>query len=102
MPTAKIQAKIVRKEMGITHKEFYDELPHLLSGIPYHQDENSIKFQLKGKNIEIMLGPEGSRQLGRSVRLPVTSVKICFSGCSEEQIAAFIKHFNLRFMKGGG
>jgi hypothetical protein len=102
MGTDKEQATIVTKEMGITHKEFYDELPHLLSGIPYHHDKDSIKFQLKDKNIEITLGPEGSRQLGRSVRLPVTLVTIRFSGCSEQQIAAFIKHFNLRFMKGGG
>ena len=102
MATDKEQATIVKKEMGITHKEFYDELPRLLSGIPYLQGEDSIKFQLNGKNIEITLGPEESRLLGRSMCLPTTLVKIRFSGCPEEQIAAFIKHFNLRFMKGGG
>lgn len=102
MVTDKEQTKVVEKELGITHKEFYDLLPHLLSGIPYRQNENCITFQRDGKNIEIALGPEGSRQLGRSMRLPVTLVKIRFSDCSEEQIATFIKYFNLKFMKGGG
>jgi hypothetical protein len=30
------QPKTIRKEMGITHKDFYGELPNLLDGIPYH------------------------------------------------------------------
>ncbi|MDA3833848.1 MAG: hypothetical protein PF495_10655 [Spirochaetales bacterium] len=76
MATDKEQTAIVKKEMGLTHKEFYQELPRLLSGISYHHGEDRIKFQLNGKKAEISLEPERSRQLGRSVRLPVTLHRI--------------------------
>ncbi len=102
MGTVKEQIKTVKKEMGITHKDFYAELPDLLNGIPYHQSEDTIKFQLNHKNVEITLGPEGVRKLGLSIRLPVTFVILRFFSFSEEEISGFIKHFNLRFMKGGG
>jgi hypothetical protein len=102
MEADKEQITIVRKEMGITHKDFYGELPTLLNGIPYYQSEDTIKFQLNHKNAEIILGPEGVRELGQSVRLPVTFVTLRFFEFSEEDVSCFIKHFNLRFMKGGG
>ena len=102
METDKERPIIVQKEMGITHKDFYGELPNLLNDIPYHHIEDTIKFQLNHKNIEIILAPEGFRELGRSIRLPVTFVTFRFFDFSEEEISGFIKHFNLKFMKGGG
>ena len=93
---------IVEKEMGITHKDFYGELPNLLDGIPYHQTEETIRFQVNGKTIEIILGPEGCRHLGQSMRLPATLVTLRFFDCSENEIDNFIKHFNLKYMRGGG
>ena len=102
MEAGRKQPTVVKKEMGITHKDFYAEPPVLLNEIPYQQTENTIRFQLNGKRIEIVLGPEEIRQIGRSVRLPVTLVEIRFFACSEEEISDFVRHFNLRFMKGGG
>ena len=102
MKTDKEQPKVVQKEMGITHKDFYGEIPNLLNDIPYHHIENTIKFKLNHKAVEIILGPEGVRELGRSIRLPVTFVTLRFFDFSEEEIGGFIKHFNLKFMKGGG
>lgn len=102
MKTESEQLTTVEKEMGITHKDFYSELPNLLNDIPYHQSEEIIKFQLNGKNIEIILGPEKVRELGKSLRLPVTFVALRFFGFSEEEIKGFIRHFDLKFMKGGG
>lgn len=102
MSADKAQPTVINKEMGIRHKEFYDELPRLLRGIPYQQSKGSIQFQLHGKDVEIRLGPEGIRQLGQSMQLPVTPLEISFTDCSEEQIETFIKHFDLIFLKGGG
>ena len=93
---------VVKKEMGITHKDFYVELPALLDDIPYQQIEETIVFQLYGKRIEIVLGAEEVRQLGPSVRLPVTGVTMRFFDFSAKEISDFVRHFNLRFMKGGG
>jgi len=102
METERGQPTVVKKEMGITHKDFYAELPNLLEDIPYQQSEDTTRFKLHGKKIEIMLGPEGVRELGRSVRLPVTVVILRFFYFSEEEVRDFIGHFNLKFMRGGG
>jgi hypothetical protein len=102
MTTDKEQLTIVKKEMGITHKDFYGELPALLNDLPYHHNKDIITFQLNHKNVEIALGPEGVREITRSMRLPVTVVTIRFHDFSEEEIDDFIKRFNLKFMKGGG
>jgi hypothetical protein len=102
MATDQEQLTIVKKEMGITHKDFYGELPNLFKDIPYRQSEETIRFQINGKKVEIVLAPETVRELGRSVRLPVTFVTLRFFACSKEEIDGFIRHFNLKFMKGGG
>ena len=102
MEIGKEQITIVKKEMGITHKDFFGELPVLLHSIPYHHSKDIITFQLNHKNVEIILGPEGVREITRSVRLPVTVVTIRFLDFSAEEVSKFIKRFNLRFMKGGG
>jgi hypothetical protein len=96
------QQKTIRKEMGITHKEFYAELPVLLDNIPYRQHLDTISFQLHGKHMEIILGPEELRAVGPTVRLPVTVVTLCFHDFTEQEVRDFVRHFNLRFMKGGG
>ncbi len=102
MTTDKEHLKIVSKEMGLTHKDFYGELANLLNDTPYKRSKDTIKFQFNHKNIEIILGPEGVRELSRSVRLPVTLVTFHLFDFTEEEVSNFIKHFNLKFMKGGG
>lgn len=102
MKTEQAQTFILRKEMGVTHSEFISKLPELLHDIPYQHIKDTIRFQLRGKSVEIVLGPEQVRKLGPSVRLPVTVVNLRFHDCSENEINTFIKHFNLKFMKGGG
>ena len=102
MATGSGHLTVVKKEMGITHKDFYAELPTLLDKIPYQQTGDTISFQLNGKKMEIVLGPEKVREIGRSVRLPVTFVTLRFHDFSEEERDDFVRRFNLRFMKGGG
>ena len=52
METERGEITTVVKEMGLTHNDFYHELPHLLHGIPYRQSENTVTFKLNGKKIE--------------------------------------------------
>jgi hypothetical protein len=96
------QPKTIKKEMGMTHKDFYAELPNLPGGIPCHLHEDTISFELRGKRVEINLGLEEVRKIGPSVTLPVTIVTLRFFAFSEEETSDFIRHFNLKFMKGGG
>ena len=102
MQTGQEKLTVVKKEMGITHQDFYAELPTLLDEIPYQKAGKTIVFELDGKRIEIVLGPEEIRQLGQSMRLPITLVTLRFFDSSAKEISDFVRHFNLRFMKGGG
>ena len=102
MQTSQNEPITITKEMGLTHQEFYEKLPRLLKEIPYQQANHTIQFQLHGKEVEISLGPEGVRELSKTARLPVTFVTLRFFGCLEAEIKAFVDHFNLRFLKGGG
>ena len=102
MQTGQGPLTVITKEMGITHKDFYAELPALFDNNPYQKTEETIVCKLGGKRIEIILGPEQVRQLGRSVRLPVTAVNLRFFDFSAREISDFVRQFNLRFMKGGG
>ena len=102
MGTNKGRPTVIEKEMGITHKDFYAELPTLLQDTPYRQHEDVISVQLHGKQMEINLGPEQVREVGPMVRLPFTRVTLRFHDFSKQEISDFVRHFNLRFMKGGG
>ena len=102
MDTVKDKITTIEKEMGITHKDFYAELPNLLGNSPYQKTGDIIHFQYIGKEVEISLGPEGVRKVGPSVRLPVTFITLRLFDFSEKEIRGVIDHFNLKFMKGGG
>lgn len=102
MSAKREQLTTVKKEMGITHNEFYTELANLLDGIPYQQTDDTITFQVNGKKVEITLEVEGFRLLGKSVRLPVTPVTLRFFDFSEDEQDIFLRRFNIKFMKGGG
>ena len=93
---------VIEKEMGITHKDFYAELPVLLENIPYRQHKDTISIELHGRSMEIVIGPEQVREVGPTVRMPMTVVTMRFPGYTEQEISDFVRHFNLRFMKGGG
>ncbi len=93
---------VVKKEMGLTHQEFFDKLPVLLNAIPYQHSKDCIRFQFNQKNIEIILEAEGVRELSSSMRRPVTFVTLRFFDFSEGEIGRFVEHFNRIFLKGGG
>lgn len=102
MTSGQGQMTTVEKEMGLTHKDFFSVLPDLLAGIPYEQCDDTIRFRLHDKQVEIMLAPEGVREVGRSFRLPVTLVTLRFYGFTDKERNDFVRRFNMKYMKGGG
>jgi hypothetical protein len=93
---------VIKKEMGLTHREFYTELPNLLEGTPCRQSDDTIHFQDNGRTVEIVLGKQGFRELSHSMRMPVTPVTLRLHDFPDNEVEPFIRRFNLRFMKGGG
>ena len=53
------------------------------------------------KRLEITLGPERTRQIGR-LSVPVTDVRMEFSGYTEAEAEDALKLFDRMFQKGGG
>ena len=54
-----------------------------------------------GQLLEISLGEERQRQLG-ALALPVTDVRLRFSGFEVQELQRFIKRFDLVYQRGGG
>lgn len=102
MTDSSSKVTVIKKEMGLTHREFYTELPNLLAGTPCRQTGDTIHFQDHGRSVEIVLGEQGFRELSHSMRMPVTPVTLRLYDFPDDEVDTFVRQFNLRFMKGGG
>lgn len=89
--------------MGISHREFHRLLPAAVPGFRVLGSGDSWRAeQLAGEQLlEISLGVERQRQLG-ALALPVTDVRLRFSGFDEQELQRFIKRFDLAYQRGGG
>ena len=92
--------KIVR-EMGYTHADFFRLLPGAMGKHSYEVDGLQVHCQLSTGSLTITLGPEGERRLVLVV-IPRTEIVFEFEYVSDEDRLAFMKYFDLRFMKGLG
>ena len=92
----------IKKEMGFTHHEFFKKLPKVLGETPYDYSDDTVSFEHNGKTIQIELGAEQVRELSKTTRLPFTRIVIRFFGHQAAEVEQFVRHFNLRYIKGGG
>ena len=89
------------KDMGITHAEFFRTVRSLLDGEEAEVGDDGVTLRRGAAAIEIRLGPEGARSLGR-FRLPRTEVELLFRGCTAAEVSAFVARFDNCFRRGGG
>lgn len=87
--------------MGITHAEFFRTVRSLLAGEQAELRDDGVTLRRGAATIEIRLGPEGARRLGR-FQLPRTEVELLFRDCAAADVTAFIERFDTRFRRGGG
>jgi hypothetical protein len=101
--TEAVSRQVVRfaKDMGITHAEFFRTMQSLIAGEDVELDARGLTIRRGPARIEIRLGPEGTRALGR-FQLPRTEVEFVFRNCPDGEIAAFVERFDTRFRRGGG
>lgn len=94
----------LQREMTISHREFHRLLP---AAVPGYQINGAgtiaIRVQRPEHNqlLEIALGTERQRTLG-ALKLPVTDVRLRFSGFSETEFEAFLRRFDMAYQRGGG
>ena len=93
----------LNREMGISHSEFHRLLPAAVPGFQISGDGVEVRAERTagGQLLEISLGVERQRRLGM-LALPVTDVRLRFSGFEAQELQRFIKRFDLAYQRGGG
>jgi len=91
----------IKREMTITHADFFRILPKALKNNQYEVSLNGVTIAETEKRLEIKLSPESSRSIG-ALKLPVTNLEFRFEGYTAEQTDIFMRQFDRSFHKGGG
>jgi hypothetical protein len=92
---------VVNKEMGTTHREFLRLLPKAVGDADIHVEGRVIQVNEGDRRLRIDLSEESVRRLG-NFRLPVTHVRLTFSGYSDAERDAALNRFWHAYQKGGG
>ena len=89
------------REMGLTHREFFRELPAALGPHRYRADGNRVRVCIGRGSLLITLGSEGTRSIA-ALQLPCTVVEFSFEDVGDEERERFMWRFDLGFRRGGG
>ena len=90
-----------RRELGLTHAEFFRFLPPAISPHRFTVEENTVRIADGDRTVTIELGPQRYRSIA-SLRLPYLEAGFTFSGFSAKERAAFMARFERYFQRGGG
>ncbi len=91
----------IKKQMGISHADFFRLLPHAIQSEDYTVDGDDITLAGEGRSLHIFLGPEWERRIAL-LHIPVTDVTLTFEGYDATAIEAFLLHFDHSYQRGGG
>ena len=87
--------------MGLTHAEFFRVIARALEGRRYRVDRNRVVIEDGGGALEITLSEESERRIAL-MAIPVTRVRLAFTGYGEARIAETLTWFDRWFQRGGG
>ena len=87
--------------MGLTHAEFFRELPAALAHRAYVAEGARVRVDLGRGSLVITLGSERIRRIA-ALRLPCTEVGFAFEGVEASEREDFMRRFDLCFRRGGG
>ena len=93
--------KNYRREMSITHKDFFRLLPIALKGLDYQINANEVNVSAFNGTFLIELGDERQRKIA-SLTLPVLDVSFDFRGIAAEDVDSFLSKFWHVYQRGGG
>lgn len=92
---------VVEKEMAVTHRDFLRLLPRAFEGCDIRVDGREIHVVAGRRELRIDLSEESVRQIA-NLKIPLTRVRLTFSGYGEDERAAALQRFWRAFQKGGG
>ena len=88
--------------MGYTRKQFFDLLPHALSGYAIEIADNYVAVEIGNGSAKICVGDETERRFTPFVMFPVLPVEIQFVDVDVDAKNRFIEHFDRAYTKGLG
>lgn len=91
----------LRREMGITHKEFLRSLAPAVAPATFTVAGRTISVIGAPGKVEITLSEERERRIAL-LRLPVVDVDIELTGFAPEALERFLTRFDRAFQRGGG
>ena len=91
----------LRREMGITHKEFLRSLAPAVAPATFTVEGRTISVLGAPGKVEITLSEERERRIAL-LRLPVVDVEIALSGFEPDALDRFLVQFDRAFQRGGG
>lgn len=101
-PARHTDSVTVDKEMSISHQEFFRVLPGALATRDYRVDgDRVVAEEGDGRRMEIALSPEERRDLP-DLSLPLTRVRLTFTGYSEADMKDRLALFERSYQRGGG
>ena len=92
---------IYRREMTITHADFFRLLPRALGSENFSREGNEMEYREGSFTMQISVSPQQSWRIG-ALSLPKTQVVIRMSGCDKQEVQQRIKQFDQAYQKGGG
>ncbi len=91
----------LKREMTITHRDFFRILPKVLKSYLYQQHENVISVTPDKGEIVIILAEERLREIA-SLSLPITNVTFQIKNVAKKSKKGFFKQFDQTYQCGGG
>ena len=92
---------VYRKEMGITHAEFFRLIEVAFDTDLYEAHSRGASMSDGGRTVDIELGQEGVRQIAM-LSVPRTPVQLTLTGYSDAEADAFVARFDRAYQRGGG
>ena len=92
---------VVKKEMAVTHAEFFRSFPNALRGEDCSIRDRLIIVASSSGTWTVELGPEGRRKIAL-LSLPMTQVKLKFENYSDIERQKVLNRFDRAFQRAGG
>ena len=87
--------------MGVTHNDFFRLLPKAMGEHSYTISEHTVNAQVDSGSLVVNLSEQKVHKIAL-LHIPFLTVGFNIDAVSDEQITAFMKHFDLHFQRGGG
>jgi hypothetical protein len=92
---------LIEEDLAVTHKNFFRGIARALGSDAFVVEGNKVILNGEGRCLEVTYLEESERRLGGFL-IPLTPIKIHFSGYSREQMDDAWALFFRRFQRGGG